>query len=184
MPRSPHKKFAICFIAFFAACFVGLGSLYGLFSLSMNELAFASMPRMFLYHEQHPMQYIGVVAICYAIVASLWTVCMKRKRSGVRRILEILAVIVLALVLACPLGGMLWHLHDMLAGFFPNFWLRKLLSGFVEGLMVGPLLIFYSFPYNLVGLMAGCFVTTCLNSFFYRLDATAVPSPAPPPTTH
>jgi len=84
--------------------------------------------------------------------------------------LEALAVILVALVLACPLGGMLWHLHDMLAGFFPNFWLRKLLGGFVDGLMVGPLLVFYSFPYNLIGLIAGCFATFSLNRFFRRLE--------------
>ena len=86
------------------------------------------------------------------------------------RIVEVLAVIFVALVLACPLGGMLWHFHDMQAGFFPNFWLRKLLGGAVEGLMVGPLLIFYSFPYNLIGLIVGYFATTCLNTFFYQLE--------------
>ena len=105
---------------------------------------------MFVYHEQHPMQYIGVVAVCYALVAALWTVRMKRPRRGVSRMLEVLAVILVALALACPLGGMLWHFHDMQAGFFPNFWLRKLLGGFVDGLMIGPRLIFYSFPYNLI----------------------------------
>ncbi|MBR6545026.1 MAG: hypothetical protein IKT66_06390, partial [Alistipes sp.] len=99
-------------------------------------------------------------------VASFWTVWMKRKRSGVWRILEVLAVILAALVLACPLGGMLWHFHDMLAGFFPSFWLRKLVGGFVDGLMIGPLLILYSFPYNVMGLIVGYFVTTRLNSFF------------------
>ena len=175
------KKFALYFIAYFVVCFVGLMGLYWLVSLLMNESAFAGLPRMFVYHEEHPMQYIGVVAICYAAVASPWTLCMRRKRSGVRRILEILAVIILALVLACPLGGMLWEFHDMLAGFFPSFWLRRLLDGFVTGLIVGPLLIFYSFPYNLIGLIVGCLATTSLNSFFYRLDVAAVPSPAPRP---
>ena len=160
------KKFAFCFTTCFVVCFGGLAALYWLLSLLMNESAFAWLPRMFVYHEQHPMQYIGLVAICYAAVASLWTACMKRKRSGARQILEALAVILLALVLACPLGGMLWHFHDMQAGFFPHFWLRKLLRGFVDGLMVGPLLIFHSFPYNLIGLLAGCMVTIRLNSFF------------------
>lgn len=160
------KKCAFHFITYFVVCFCGLAGLYGLVSLLMNESAFGWLPRMFLYHEQHPMQYIGVVAICYAAVASLWTACMKRKRLGVRRILEALAVILVALVLACPLGGMLWHFHDMQAGFFPHFWLRKLLRGFVDGLMVGPMLVFFSFPYNIIGLIAGCIVTIRLNSFF------------------
>ena len=37
---------------------------------------------------------------------ALWTVCMKRQRMGVLWSLEALAVIIAALVLACPLGGM------------------------------------------------------------------------------
>ena len=164
------KKCAFYFITYFVVCFCGLGSLYRCVSLLMGESAFACMPHMFVYHEQHPMQYIGVVAVCYAAVAAIWTARMKRRRIGVLRILEVLAVILVALVLACPLGGMLWHFHDMLAGFFPNFWLRKLLGGFVDGIEVGPLLIFYSFPYSLIGLIVGYFVTTCLNSFFYRLE--------------
>ena len=164
------KKCVFYFVIYFVVCFGGLGSLYRLVSLLMRESAFAGVPRMFVYHEQHPMQYIGVVAVCYALVAALWTVFMKRRCTGALRILEVLAVILVALVLACPLGGMLWHFHDMLAGFFPDFWLRKLLGGIVDGLMVGPRLIFYSFPYNLIGLIVGYFATTCLNSFFHQMN--------------
>ena len=164
------KKCVFCFIVYFVVCLGGLWSLYMLVSLLIGGPAFACVPRMFVYHEKHPMQYIGVVAVCYALVAALWTVCMKRQRRGVLRILEVLAVILVALVLACPLGGMLWHFHDMLAGFFPDFWLRKLVGGFVDGLMVGPCLVFYSFPYNLMALIVGYFATTCLNAFFHQLN--------------
>ena len=164
------KKCVFYFVIYFAVCFGGLAGLYRLVSLLMGGSAFAGVPRMFVYHEQHPMQYIGIVAVSYALVAALWTVFMKRRCTGALRILEVLAVILVALVLACPLGGMLWHFHDMLAGFFPNFWVRKLLGGFVDGLMVGPLIIFYSSPYNLIGLIVGYFATTCLNSFFCRLE--------------
>lgn len=164
------KKFVFCFITYFVVCFGGLGSLYRLVSLVMNDSAFACFFRMFAYHRQHPMQYIGVVAICYAAVAALWTVWIKHKRTGLSRILEVFAVILVALLLACPFGGMLWQFHDMLAGFFPNYWLQKLLSGAVGGLVEGPLLIFFSFPYNLIGLIVGYFVTTSLNSFFYQLE--------------
>ena len=52
------------------------------------------------------MQYIGVVAVCYALVAALWTVIMKRRCTGALRILEVLAVILVALVLA--LSGALY----------------------------------------------------------------------------
>ncbi len=168
--RNAMKKCIFCSIVYFVVCFGGLAGLYMLVSLLIGGPAFAWVPCMFVYHEKHPMQYIGVVAVCYALVAALWTVCMKRQRRGVLRILEVLAVILVALVLACPLGGMLWHFHDMLAGFFPNFWLRKLLGGFADGLMIGPRLIFYSFPYNLIGLIFGYLATNFLNSFFHQMN--------------
>ena len=66
------KKCVFYFITYFVVCFgglgslyrlvsllmgesAGLGSLYRLVSLLMGESAFAWMPRMFEYHEQHPM---------------------------------------------------------------------------------------------------------------------------------
>jgi len=36
--------------------------------------------------------------------------------------------------------------------------------------MVGPRLVFYSFPYNLMALIVGYFATTCLNAFFHQLN--------------
>ena len=173
------KKCAFYFITYFVVCFCGLGILYWLVSLLTGEPAFPWVLFGWNYQVQYPMQYIGAVAICYAAVASLWTAWMKRRRMGVLRVLEVLAVILVALALACPFCGMLWHFHDMLKGFFPDFWLQKLLGGFVDGLIIGPRLIFYSsFPsqydlivpsiYNSIALTVGYFVTTCLNSFLYR----------------
>ena len=164
------KKCVFCFIVYLVVCLGGLWSLYMLVSLLMGEPGFPWVLFGWNYQVEYPMQYICVVAVCYALVAALWTVCMKRQRTGVLRILEVLAVILVALVLACPLGGMLWHFHDMLAGFFPDFWLRKLVGGFVDGLMVGPRLVFYSFPYNLIALIVGYFATSCLNGFFHQLN--------------
>jgi hypothetical protein len=65
------KKCVFYFITYFVVCFGGLGSLYRLVSLLMGESAFAGVPRMFVYHEQHPMQYIGIVAVSYALVAAM-----------------------------------------------------------------------------------------------------------------
>ena len=56
------KKCVFYFVVYFAVCFGGLGSLYRLVSLFMRESAFAGVPRMFVYHEQHPMLYIGMSA--------------------------------------------------------------------------------------------------------------------------
>jgi SanA protein len=161
------KKSPLYFIVYFAVCFVGLAALYWAITSIYDESAFAALYRMFLYHWAHPMQYIGVVALCYALVATIWTVFMKRMRTGLTRFLEILSVILVSLVLACPLGGMLWHFHDMQAGFFPSFWQRKLLSGFSEGLLLGPLLILLSIPFNIISLIVGYFATDRVNAFLF-----------------
>lgn len=163
------KKSPFYFIVYFAVCFVGLAALYWAITLSKTsiweESAFAAWYRMFLYHYTHPMQYIGVVAACYALVATIWTVFMKRMRTGLKRFLEILSVILVSLVLACPLGGMLWHFHDMQAGFVPSFWQQKLLNGFSEGLLLGPILILLSIPFNIISLIVGYFATDRVNAF-------------------
>ena len=163
------KKSAFYFIVYFAVCFVGLAALYWAITLSKTSIwegsAFASWYRMFEYHYSHPMQYIGVVAACYALVATIWTVFMKRMRTGLTRFLEILFVIIVSLALACPLGGMLWHFHDMQAGFFPSFWLRKLREGLSEGLQLGPVLILLSIPFNILSLIVGYFATDRVNAF-------------------
>ena len=163
------KKSAFYFFVYYAVCFVGLAALYWAITLSKTSIwedsAFAALFRMFLYHYSHPMQYIGVVAACYALVATIWTVFMKRIRTGLTRFLEILFVIIVSLALACPLGGMLWHFHDMQAGFFPSFWLRKLLEGLSEGLQLGPVLILLSIPFNILSLIVGYFATDRVNAF-------------------
>ena len=163
------KKGAFCFIVYFAAGFVGLAALYWAVTLSKISIwytsAFAAEFRMFLYHYEHPMQYIGVVAACYALVATVWTVFAKRRRAGLARFLEILSVILVSLALACPLGGMLWHFHDMQAGFFPAFWPRKLLCGVLQGLLLGPRLILLSIPFNILGLIGGCLATDRIHAF-------------------
>ena len=165
------KKSPFYFIVYFAVCFVGLAALYWAITLSKisvwEDSAFAALFRMFLYHYTHPMQYIGVVAACYALVATIWTVFMKRMRTGLTRFLEILFVIIVSLALACPLGGMLWHFHDMQAGFFPSFWLRKLREGLSEGLQLGPVLILLSIPFNILSLIAGYFATDRVNAFLF-----------------
>ena len=92
---------------------------------------------------------------------------MKRMRTGLTRFLEILSVILVSLVLACPLGGMLWHFHDMQAGFIPSFWQRKLLRGFSEGLQLGPWLILLSIPFNIISLIVGYFATDRVNAFLF-----------------
>jgi hypothetical protein len=64
------KKIAFCFIIYSAVCFGGLAGLYMLGSLLMGEPAFPWVLFGWNYHVEHPMQYICVVAVCYALVAA------------------------------------------------------------------------------------------------------------------
>ena len=55
---------------------------------------------------------------------------------------------------------MLWHFHDMKAGFFPTNWMSEIINkGFTEGLKTGWLVIILSLPYSLFGSTICFFLT-------------------------
>jgi hypothetical protein len=80
---------------------------------------------------------------------------LKSGRSGIVGIIVLLTV-----ALSAPLGGMLWHWHDMQAGYFPAHWQRILLAeGSRDGLVVGWLVVLLSVPYNVLGIIICYFLT-------------------------
>jgi hypothetical protein len=117
---------------------------------------FAGLPRMFMYHEEHPFQYIAVVAVTYGVIASVY--CVRAPHLvGWKQGLGIVGVIALTIIVASVPGGVLWKIHDMQAGFFTKgarFW-RDLLWGAGAGLNAGWLVIALSFPFNVIGLVIG-----------------------------
>ena len=139
-------------------CFI-LGSAGYLILKQIVQYPFGAVFRMFCYHSQFPFQYIALVSICYGIVGSFWHACFKFS-CGKRRFFSILVAILLALCLASPLGGIMWAIHDMQAGYFPKgrrFWLQ-ILSGMSQGLSLGWLIMLLSIPYNVFGLILGMLV--------------------------
>lgn len=123
---------------------------------------FAAPYRMFLYHWEHPFQYITLVALTYA---SLATPCALQWSgvNGVRRSALILGLMAATILAASVPGGMLWKIHDMQAGFFTagaRFW-SDLGEGAMWGLKTGWLIIAWSVPYNIFGVVIGYFVTSC-----------------------
>lgn len=133
---------------------------YMLLKNFFQKHVFASLFRMFYYHEQHAYQYILLVCIVYTVLmAGFFSVINTQKRW--LRSIKIIAVMFLTILISSPLGGVLWHIHDMQAGYFVyGAHLRdKLWMGFTWGLQLGWLIIFYSFPYNILGLIAGYFIT-------------------------
>ncbi len=156
MPR-PLRLFA-----FFATSAFVLGSLgyLALQAVMPRGYVFGRLYRMFLYHESHPFQYVAVIAVTYAGIA---TMCALRwpRLAGWPRFAAIVAIMVSTVLVASLPGGMLWKIHDMQAGFFTTgarFW-NDLLWGASTGLQIGWLVIALSLPYNIIGLFAGYAVT-------------------------
>ena len=133
-----------------------LGSLGYVVISSLLGAAFGGLFRMFMYHEAHPFQYIGIVAIVFGIIGAGW-VRFFGGTEGWKRWTSILLCMVLTIIAASVPGGILWKIHDMQAGYFTEgarFW-RDLWWGAKEGLLVGWFVILISIPYNLIGLLIG-----------------------------
>lgn len=113
-----------------------------------------------MYHEAHPFSYIAVICFVYAVLASSTTIWLKR-RSHKRQPLLIGLVILTTIIGASIPGGILWTIHDMAAGHFltGTRLVNYLGLGAWRGLQVGWLIILYSFPYNLLGLIVAYFLT-------------------------
>ena len=167
------KKRLLAFFAFFG-CSFGLAALiyHALALLTSGQFIFGVLPRMFCYHWEYPNHYIALVCLIYALLATALAPRIARRPS-----LAILIVLATPL-LASPLGGMLWHLHDMLAGYFPNSWWQKLMDGMEEGILAGWLIILMSFPYNAICAVLGILGTRRLAQRLYPSPETADRSPS------
>ncbi|RYD49966.1 MAG: hypothetical protein EOP83_24560 [Verrucomicrobiaceae bacterium] len=118
------------------------------------------MYEIFKYHWSHPFHQIGLVSLCYALIA---TPVILSPEDPVRRWPKssTLIIVILSLVIASPLGGVLWVLHDMRAGHVPEgqaFW-DHIEWGARYAVSFSWLAILISFPYNLFGLVLGHLVT-------------------------
>ena len=149
------------FTYFMAGCFFPASLGYFLLRPLMPEgWVFGALYRMFLYHWEKPCQYIFVVALFYAIIATpLASRCRTRNRKPSNML--ILLAMIAPVALASPFGGVLWVIHDMQAGYFTegSRFREDLQWGALEGIRNGWLVIVTSVPYNLLGLVAGYFIT-------------------------
>lgn len=130
-----------------------------LWLLMPHHYVFGAWYRMILYHWEHPIQYILIPCFFYGIIATALAEKFLNKKI-VWRIFWTTAIIFLTILVSSPFGGMLWHLHDMLAGFFPKRWIVKILcDGSILGLEVGWAVILLSIPYNILGSVICFFLT-------------------------
>jgi hypothetical protein len=161
---------AIIGIGLASACFLLGGA--GFFVMgALFDYVFGGLFRMFMYHEEHPLQYIAVVSGVFGIIGTLWLRCFG-DTTGWKRWISMFSAIGLTIIIASIPGGVLWKIHDMQAGYFPEgarFW-GDLLWGAKEGLIVGWLVVVASVPYNIVGLAAGLLILHKLPKFAARIE--------------
>ncbi|MDY7394550.1 hypothetical protein UMM65_04810 [Aureibaculum sp. 2210JD6-5] len=132
---------------------------YLLWVIMPGHRVFGSLYRMFLYHWKFPILYILIPCFFYGILATLLANKFKSKNVSGKIIITIL-IIVLTVLISSPFGGMLWHYHDMQAGYFPENWISKMVSyGISWGFQMGWIVIGLSVPYNIIGSVICYFLT-------------------------
>ena len=117
---------------------------------------FASLYRMFTYHEHYAVAFIAVVSVSFGTVGAAAGPALARQPGG-RRLAAMLGVLAAAVVVASAPGGVLWVLCDIRAGFVPP---RAVLAdnlvwGATSGLGLGWLIVAASAPFNVFAAAAG-----------------------------
>jgi hypothetical protein len=144
------KRILFYWLTAFACATAGYGLLWALLP---RHHVFGAPYGMFLYQDAHPLAYIALCCALFGpLAAGATTAFGRRGRGGRVGVVGLLALATVAV--SSPLGGMLWHWHDMRAGYFPADWVRILfLTGPRDGLTLGWLIVLLSIPYNVLGLL-------------------------------
>jgi hypothetical protein len=110
------------------------------------------------YHYEHFMQYIIIPCFFFSMLA----VRLAKKfllANMLKRIFYILFMAIATIFLSSPFGGFLFHFHDMMAGYFPEDYLSKLLIyAPLMGLQYGWAIILGAFPYTPLGIIVSYFI--------------------------
>lgn len=152
------RLFAYYFLASSTAASLGYILVRATFG---KDVVFGGLYRMFVYHEEHPFQYIALACLVFSVLGTIFTPHAARL-AGWRRVFAIFGIMLGSILIASAPGGVLYSIHDMQAGYFPSgrrFW-DALLWGASTGLQVGWLVIAASIPYNFLGLVVGYLITS------------------------
>jgi len=129
-----------------------------------------SWPYVPAYHWQYPYQYISIISIVYAILATIWThyfhYSIKEKKY-----LSITILLVITILIGSILCGILWGIHDTII-YGPSIryplkklFIKNILQGATGGFLVGWIVVLLSFPYNIIMFIWGIIITTKLSDF-------------------
>jgi hypothetical protein len=144
------KRMLFYWFTAFGCAALGYGLLWALLP---GHRVFGAPYGMFLYQDTHPLAYIALSCGAFGPLAAGATGAFGR-RGRVGRVGVVCLLALATIVLSAPLGGMLWHWHDMRAGYFPDDWARVLfLNGARDGLILGWVVVLLSVPYNVLGML-------------------------------
>jgi H+/Cl- antiporter ClcA len=146
------NRFLINSSILFAISFVSLVASYRILEYFLYAAPFYSFYRMYQYHIAFFWQYIAILSLFFGILGAVWIKDYGLSR-GWKRWSSIALVIIVTVLCSSPIGGVLWHIHDMQAGFVPPTYINKLVSGLLDGLFFGWLLVIISFPLNVIGVV-------------------------------
>lgn len=149
---------------------IAISCYYLLWLIMPKHYVFGVWYRMFLYHYQHPVQYIFIPCFFYGFIATFYTTKFYLQTTK-KQVLTTSLIIILTVILSSPFGGMLWVYHDMQAGYFPVNWFKKILTdGVSTGLSIGWLIILLSIPYNVLGFIVCYFLTKKGSELFKKIN--------------
>ncbi len=154
-------------LAFFwlASVLLATAGYYLLWLVMPRHRVFGALFRMIQYHNQYPIPYILIPCFCYGLIATALAESFLAQHFWGQVAMTVL-IVILSMLASFHYGGMLWHLHDMEAGFFPQQWQEKLIkNGFNDG-PYGLWVIAFSIPYNLLGAIVCFFLTRKGASLF------------------
>lgn len=147
--------------AVFFSLFLYSSAVYGLLHGVLGQtLVFGALYRMFMYHEAYAFQYIALFCAVHASVAMAAIYALPQGLRSHRWLLAA-GTLLVTIAVASVLGGVLWKIHDMLAGYFPpgpRLW-QDLLWGAEMGFYLGWQVLAMSQPYSLLCLLGFVWVT-------------------------
>lgn len=122
---------------------------YTLWLIMPNHRVFGALMLMYLYHYEYPISFISIPCFFFGILATMFTDRFIKKPTG-SRVLLLVLILFLTILFSSPFGGMLWYFYFR-HGCLPENWFTKIIiTGAIDGLEIGWLIILLSVPYNIL----------------------------------
>lgn len=138
---------------FLVSGITGSALYFGLRTLLKQSPIVFTYPRGIPYYDQHPAPFLISLSFIFALISSVWMVLIVPRIKSSRFQWVLMGIIPFVTVI---IAGLVWGIiaiyYDMKAGFFPPFpsMLNYIWWGAQQGLLIGPVSAWVSFPINLI----------------------------------